>query len=73
MNVKAKFLAAVMSLMLLFAASAMAEEKSLLGSVVEGCMTDLETFCKNVTPGQKRLWPVTHVRVIVRQMRVRPF
>lgn len=55
MNVKAKFLAAVMSLMLLFAASAMAEEKSLLGSVVEGCMTELETYCKDVTPGQKRL------------------
>lgn len=55
MNVKAKFLAAVMSLVLLFAASAMAEEKSLLGSVVEGCMTELETYCKDVTPGQKRL------------------
>lgn len=54
MKVRATILTAVMSLTLLFAASAMAQE-TLLDSVVEGCMTELETYCKDVTPGQKRL------------------
>lgn len=54
MKVKAMILTAVLSMTLLFAASSMASE-SLLDSVVEGCLTELETYCKDVTPGQKRV------------------
>lgn len=55
MNVKLIFLATAMSLTQFFATSAIAEEESLLESVVEGCMTELENYCKDVTPGQKRI------------------
>lgn len=54
MKVKATVLGLVLSITLLFAASSMANE-TLLDSVVEGCMTELETYCKDVTPGQKRV------------------
>jgi len=45
----------VVSVMIFGSASAMAANESLLDSVVEGCMTELETYCKDVTPGQKRV------------------
>ena len=54
MKVKATVLGVVLSMTLLLAASSMANE-SLLESVVEGCMTELETYCNDVTPGQKRV------------------
>jgi hypothetical protein len=54
MKVKATILGVVLSVILLFTTSSMADE-SLLESVVEGCMTELETYCKDVTPGQKRV------------------
>lgn len=54
MKVRATILTAIMSMTLLFAASAMAQE-TLLDSVVEGCMAELETYCADVTPGQKRI------------------
>ena len=54
MKVKKNILGVVLSMTLLFAAVSMANE-SILDSVVEGCMTELETYCKDVTPGQKRL------------------
>ena len=54
MKVKATIISVVLSMTLLIAASSMANE-SLLESVVEGCMTELETYCKDVTPGQKRV------------------
>lgn len=54
MKVRVTFFSLVLSMTLLFAASSMANE-SILESVVEGCMTELDTYCKDVTPGQKRL------------------
>ena len=33
----------------------MAANESLLESVAKGCMTELETYCKDVTPGQSRV------------------
>ena len=54
MKVRATIINVILSMALLFAASSMANE-SLLESVVEGCMTELETYCKDVTPGQKRV------------------
>jgi len=54
MKVKATILGVVLSMTLLFAASSMANE-SLLESVIDGCMTELETYCSDVTPGQKRV------------------
>lgn len=54
MKVKATIFGVVLSMTFFFAASAMASE-SLLDSVVQGCMTELETYCKDVTPGQKRI------------------
>jgi len=54
MKMKAIILGVVLSITLMFAASSMANE-SLLESVVEGCKTELETYCNDVTPGQKRL------------------
>ena len=40
-------------LVFLFAASALAQQ-SLVQTVTEGCKTELETYCKNVTPGEGR-------------------
>ena len=54
MKVKTTILGVVLSVIFLFTTSSMANE-SLLDSVVEGCMTELETYCKDVTPGQKRV------------------
>ncbi len=54
MKVKTTILGVVLSATLLFTASSMANE-SLLESVVEGCKTELETYCQDVTPGQKRV------------------
>lgn len=54
MKVKTTILGVVLSMALFLTASAMANE-TLLDSVVEGCMTELETYCKDVTPGQKRI------------------
>lgn len=42
-------------LLLLLALSSQAQEESLLDSVVKGCEQELTTFCKDVTPGQRRL------------------
>jgi hypothetical protein len=43
------------SVVFFWTASAIAADESLLDSVVQGCMTELETYCKDVTPGQKRV------------------
>ena len=48
-------LSVVASVMFSWTVSAMAADESLLDSVVQGCMTELETYCKDVTPGQKRV------------------
>ena len=45
----------VASVMFIWTASAMAANESLLESVAKGCMTELETYCKDVTPGQSRV------------------
>ena len=45
----------VASVMFIWTASAMAASESLLESVAKGCMTELETYCKDVTPGQSRV------------------
>ena len=42
-------------LLLLLVFSSQAQEESLLDSVVKGCEQELTTFCKDVTPGQRRL------------------
>lgn len=43
----------VIGLVFLFVASALAQE-GLVRTVTEGCKTELETYCKNVTPGEGR-------------------
>ena len=51
-----KILAAALSLLLcMWVSSAMADEHGLIESVITGCETELTTYCKDVTPGQKRL------------------
>jgi hypothetical protein len=47
------FICAV-SMTFLFALSANAEE-SLVETVLNGCKTELDTYCKDVTPGQSRV------------------
>jgi len=42
------------SLVLLFAGSALAQEK-VVRTVTEGCKNELNTYCKNVTPGDGRI------------------
>ena len=44
----------VFSLVFLFAVGALAQE-GLVRTVAEGCKTELETYCKNVTPGEGRV------------------
>ncbi len=44
----------VVLLVLLFAGSALAQE-GLVQTVKEGCKTELETYCKGVTPGEGRV------------------
>lgn len=61
MKTKITVLGVVLSVTLLFAASTMANE-TLLDSVVKGCMTELDTYCKDVTPGQKRLLACLYAR-----------
>jgi len=61
MKVKATILGTILSMTLLLTASSMANE-SILDSVVEGCMTELETYCSDVTPGQKRLLACLYAR-----------
>jgi hypothetical protein len=46
---------------LLFAFSAGAEE-TLLESVANGCQAELETYCKDVTPGEGRLLACLYAR-----------
>ncbi len=55
MKSKMIILSVVASVMFSWTVSAMAADESLLDSVVQGCMTELETYCKDVTPGQKRV------------------
>ncbi len=47
--------------MLLFTFSAGAEE-TLLESVANGCQAELETYCKDVTPGEGRLLACLYAR-----------
>lgn len=61
MKVKAAILGAVFGVTLCLAASTMASE-SLVESVVEGCMTELETYCKDVTPGESRVLACLYAR-----------
>lgn len=42
------------SLVLLFAGSVLAQEK-VVRTVTEGCKNELNTYCKNVTPGDGRI------------------
>jgi hypothetical protein len=44
----------VIGLVLVFASQVLAAE-SLVESVTKGCKTELETYCKNVTPGEGRV------------------
>ena len=46
---------------LLFAVSAGAEQ-SLVESVANGCRTELDTYCKDVTPGQGRVLACLYAR-----------
>ena len=55
MKSKIIILSVVASVMFIWTVSAMAADESILDSVVEGCMAELETYCKDVTPGQKRV------------------
>ena len=51
-----RILVAALSLLLAVSvSSSMADEHSLIESVITGCETELTTYCKDVTPGQKRL------------------
>ena len=38
---------------------AVAQQKGPVEKVLEGCSTEFETYCKNVTPGEGRLLPVS--------------
>ena len=51
-----KILVAALSLLLTVSvSSSKADEHGLIESVITGCETELTTYCKDVTPGQKRL------------------
>lgn len=51
-----KLLIACLTLLLgLWVSSSSADEPNLVESVMTGCNTELNTYCKDVTPGQKRL------------------
>jgi hypothetical protein len=47
---------------LLLAISAGAEDQSLLETVANGCQTELETYCKDVTPGEGRVLACLYAR-----------
>ncbi len=55
-------LSIAISVTLLFAISAGAEEQTLLESVANGCKTELETYCKDVTPGEGRVLACLYAR-----------
>ena len=42
-------------LLAMWVTSSSADEHGLLESIVTGCKTELTTYCKDVTPGQKRV------------------
>ncbi len=48
-------LSIAISVTLLFAISAGAGEKSLVETVANGCRTEIDTYCKDVTPGEGRM------------------
>jgi hypothetical protein len=51
-----KLLITCLALLLgLWVSSSSADEPNLVESVMTGCNTELNTYCKDVTPGQKRL------------------
>ncbi len=45
----------VLGCMLLIGGSAYAAEKGLVDIVAEGCKTEIDTYCKGVTPGEGRV------------------
>jgi len=45
----------VLGCMLLVGGSAYAAEKGLVDIVAEGCKTEIDTYCKGVTPGEGRV------------------
>ena len=53
MNLNKQF-TIILSVVLLFAMPVIAEQ-SLVKSVADGCMAELESFCKDVTPGNGRI------------------
>ena len=55
MKFKKVLYSVVASVMFIWTSSAMAANESLLESVAKGCMTELEAYCKDVTPGQSRV------------------
>ena len=48
-------LSIAISVTLLFAISAGAGEQSLVETVANGCKTEIDTYCKDVTPGEGRV------------------
>jgi len=48
-------LSIALSVTLLFAISAGAEEQSLVETVANGCKAELDTYCKDVLPGEGRV------------------
>ena len=42
-------------LVMLLGGLALAEEKGLVETVLDGCKKDIETYCKGVTPGEGRI------------------
>ena len=51
-----------MSMTFLFAFSASAAEQNLVETVQNGCKTELETYCKDVTPGEGRILACLYAR-----------
>lgn len=49
-----KMIGLTIALSSLLAMPALASQDSLVASVVNGCKTELESYCKDVTPGQGR-------------------
>ena len=53
---KKMFIAAVvLCLITLIGGTAFAEEKGPVETVLDGCQKEIETYCKNVTPGEGRV------------------
>ena len=55
-------LSIALSVTLLFAISAGAEEQSLVETVANGCKAELDTYCKDVTPGEGRILACLYAR-----------